>query len=90
MNLSFIKSRLINDIWSYLKGRGLAYEGLAQWQDSLNDYNAAIRLWGGQASSQRDPKINNVKLEEYDGINPYVLTFRGNALSRLVSTEFQL
>mmetsp|Transcript_483 Transcript_483/g.684 ORF Transcript_483/g.684 Transcript_483/m.684 type:complete len:200 (-) Transcript_483:180-779(-) len=46
--------------------RGLAKEGLADWQGAIDDYSEAIKLWGGG----RGP-----------GINPYVLTFRGNALS---------
>jgi tetratricopeptide (TPR) repeat protein len=49
-------------------GRALAYEGLSQWEDALKDYNKAVSLWGGGRG---------------DGINPYVLNYRGNTLSRL-------
>ena len=49
-------------------GRALAYEGLAKWSDALADYNYAIKLWGGGRG---------------EGINPFVLTFRGNTLCTL-------
>lgn len=49
-------------------GRALAKEGLAQWADAVNDYSKAITLWGGGRG---------------DGVNPYVLTYRGNSLSKL-------
>ena len=49
-------------------GRALAFEGLGQWDSALSDYNKAISLWGGGRG---------------EGINPYVLTFRGNTLSKL-------
>ena len=49
-------------------GRALAKEGLADWQSAVEDYKKAINLWGGVDS---------------DGVNPFVLTFRGNALCRL-------
>ncbi|KAG5181980.1 hypothetical protein JKP88DRAFT_245905 [Tribonema minus] len=48
--------------------RGLAYEGLADWEAAVADYTAAIDLWGGG----RGPDTN-----------PYALTFRGNALAFL-------
>jgi len=48
--------------------RGLTYEGLGDWQKAVEDYTKAIKLWGGGRGS---------------GINPYVLTFRGNALTKL-------
>ena len=48
--------------------RALAEEGLANWDLALKDYDKAISLWGGGRG---------------DGINPYVLTFRGNTLTRL-------
>lgn len=53
-------------------GRALAREGLADWEGALIDYNKAIDLWGGGRS---------------EGVNPYVLTFRGNTLSRLSKYE---
>ena len=49
-------------------GRALAEEGLADWNAAVSDYSKAINLWGGDLS---------------DGVNPYVLTFRGNAKCRL-------
>lgn len=49
-------------------GRALAKEGLAQWADAITDYSKAITLWGGGRG---------------DGVNPYVLTYRGNSLSKL-------
>ena len=48
--------------------RGLVYEGLGQWDNALNDYDKAIKLWGGGRG---------------DNVNPYVLVFRGNVLGRL-------
>lgn len=43
-------------------------EGLGEWQAAVDDYSRAISLWGGGRG---------------EGINPFVLTFRGNALTRL-------
>ena len=40
--------------------RGLAKEGLRDWRGALNDYDRAVRLWGGKG----------------DGVNPYALTYR--------------
>lgn len=56
--------------------RGLAFEGLAQWQKAVEDYSTAIDLWGG---------VNDASLADVKGVgvNPFVLNFRGNALSRL-------
>lgn len=65
-------------------GRGLAKEGLADWKGAVEDYDKAITLWGGEPSTQR-PIGKAFVLKDYDGINPYTLTFRGNSLSRLVS-----
>ena len=48
--------------------RGLVYEGLAEWQNALNDYDKAIKLWGGGRG---------------ENVNPFVLVFRGNVLGRL-------
>jgi tetratricopeptide (TPR) repeat protein len=53
-------------------GRGLAYEGLAEWNSALEDYDKAIALWGGGRG---------------DGVNPFVLNYRGNVLSRLGRVE---
>lgn len=49
-------------------GRGGAKEGLADWKGALDDYNKAVSLWGGGRG---------------EGVNPYVLTYRGNVLTRL-------
>jgi len=64
-------------------GRALAYEGLAEWALALQDYNKAISLWGGidDVSPVGAEPSTKVGL----GINPYVLSFRGNVLTRLVS-----
>ena len=48
--------------------RGLVYEGLGKWSESLDDYNKAITLWGGGRG---------------ENINPFVLNYRGNVLTRL-------
>lgn len=48
--------------------RGLVYEGLGKWSESLDDYNKAVTLWGGGRG---------------DNINPFVLSYRGNVLTRL-------
>ena len=48
--------------------RGLAYEGLGDWEQAVSDYTKAIELWGGG----RGPDTN-----------PFALTFRGNSLARL-------
>lgn len=48
--------------------RGLAHEGLAEWKEALSDYDKAIELWGGGRG---------------DNVNPFVLTYRGNVLTRL-------
>lgn len=47
--------------------RGLALEGLADWDGAIADYSQAIKLWGGGRG---------------EGINPFVMTFRANALAR--------
>jgi len=47
--------------------RGLAREGLADWQGAVADYSQAIKLWGGGRG---------------EGINPFVMTYRANALAR--------
>jgi hypothetical protein len=54
-------------------GRALAYEGIADWNAALKDYDKAISLWGGGRSVD---------------INPYALTFRGNTLCRLGRYDF--
>jgi tetratricopeptide (TPR) repeat protein len=68
-------------------GRALAKEGISDWQGALNDYNKAITLWGGSPPSPTIPKTEknekNELTEEELGVNPYVLTFRGNVLSRI-------
>uniref|UniRef100_A0A0C3U4F1 Tetratricopeptide repeat protein n=1 Tax=Guillardia theta (strain CCMP2712) TaxID=905079 RepID=A0A0C3U4F1_GUITC len=48
--------------------RGLCSEGLGNWEDAIQDYSRAIQLWGGGREQ---------------GVNPYVLTFRANALAKL-------
>ena len=48
--------------------RGLCFEGLGDWANAVADYSKAISLWGGGRGA---------------GINPYVLTFRANALLKL-------
>eukprot|EP01038_Epipyxis_sp_PR26KG_P007939 gene7939-10773_t len=58
-------------------GRALAYEGLADWNSALNDYNKAVSLYGGKPSTSK-------KIYSYEeGVNPFVLTFRGNTLTKL-------
>jgi tetratricopeptide (TPR) repeat protein len=47
--------------------RGLCQEGLGNWDAAVEDYTRAIGLWGGGRG---------------EGINPFVLTFRANALAR--------
>lgn len=47
---------------------GLCYEGLADWSGAVRSYDKAVELWGGGRS---------------DNVNPYVLNYRGNALTRL-------
>lgn len=64
-------------------GRGLAREGLADWEGAVREYDKAISLWGGPTTSQRDA-AQDYNAARYEGVNPYVLTFRGNALTRLV------
>eukprot|EP01041_Mallomonas_annulata_P009990 gene9990-20777_t len=49
-------------------GRALAQEGLADWKAALADYDKAVSLWGGGRG---------------EGVNPFVLTFRGNTLVKL-------
>ena len=46
---NLFKSQIMTSINS--TGRALAEEGLADWQGALKDYDKAITLWGGQASS---------------------------------------
>ena len=48
--------------------RGLAHEGLGDWSGALEDYDHAVRLWGGGRS---------------DNVNPFVLAYRSNVLSKL-------
>lgn len=48
--------------------RGLANEGLGDWEQAVKDYTRAIDLWGGG----RGPDVN-----------PYVMSYRGNSLSRM-------
>jgi len=48
--------------------RGLTKEGLSDWKGAIEDYDKAIKLWGGG----RGP-----------GVNPYVLVYRGNAYTKL-------
>ncbi|CAN0025392.1 unnamed protein product, partial [Phaeothamnion confervicola] len=48
--------------------RGLTEEGLGDWRRAVEDYTRAVDLWGGGRG---------------DGVNPFVLTFRGNALTRV-------
>lgn len=67
-------------------GRGLAKEGLADWQGALEDYDKAITLFGGNSAIKGSPATGYTA---EDGVNPYVLTFRGNVLSRLVSAKLQ-
>jgi tetratricopeptide (TPR) repeat protein len=53
--------------------RALVKEGLADWQGALSDYDKAVSLWGGNKANT-GPGI---------GVNPFVLTFRGNTLMKL-------
>jgi tetratricopeptide (TPR) repeat protein len=50
-----------------LSGRALAYEGLAQWQEALNDYDQALQL---AAEGEESP-------------DPYVINSRGNCHNSL-------
>ena len=43
--------------------RGLAREGLRDWEGALSDYDRAVGLWGGSG----------------DGVNPFALSYRGRA-----------
>ena len=52
-------------------------EGLADWEGALVDYDKAISLWGGRDESASAEKPTGL------GINPFVLTFRGNTLCKL-------
>eukprot|EP00931_Biecheleriopsis_adriatica_P068118 TRINITY_DN42147_c0_g1_i1.p1 TRINITY_DN42147_c0_g1~~TRINITY_DN42147_c0_g1_i1.p1 ORF type:complete len:393 (-),score=111.73 TRINITY_DN42147_c0_g1_i1:62-1240(-) len=60
--------------------RGLAHEGLAQWEAALADYSEAIKLWGGVANDFRPGEFSEGGRL---GVNPYVMTYRGNVLARL-------
>ncbi|CAK0807082.1 unnamed protein product [Prorocentrum cordatum] len=60
--------------------RGLASEGLQQWQSAVDDYTMAIELWGGVSNDFRNGEFSEGGRL---GVNPFVLNFRGNALSRL-------
>lgn len=53
--------------------RALVKEGLGDWQGALEDYDKAVSLWGGD-KAETGPGI---------GVNPFVLTFRGNTLTKL-------
>lgn len=60
--------------------RGLANEGLRRWEEAVDDYSMAVLLWGG---AQNDFRPGEFSQGGRLGVNPYVLNFRGNALSRL-------
>lgn len=70
-------------------GRALAKEGLKDWKGALADYDKAAVLWGGiEASSAQSGKESASQSDEFlvkrfEGVNPYVLTFRGNTLAKL-------
>jgi len=51
--------------------RGLAREGLRDWQGALSDYDRAVSLWGGSG----------------DGVNPFALSYRGRARAELRDYE---
>jgi len=64
--------RISYDYPDALVRRALAKEEIKEWAGAVADYSKAINLW-----RERPPSENGL------GVNPLVLNFRGNALSRL-------
>jgi len=60
--------------------RGLANEGLGRWTAAVEDYSEAINLWGGEGNDFRPGEFSEGGRL---GVNPFVMNYRGNALSRL-------
>lgn len=65
--------------------RGLAKEELQNWKGAVEDYDRAITLMRPTDGRADVPLRGNARPVEGDGLgmNPMVLNFRGNALSRL-------
>ncbi|CAK0876251.1 unnamed protein product [Prorocentrum cordatum] len=71
---------------STLTRRGLAKEQLGDWAGAADDYSRAIAAWRPQDGRPDAPLRGSVaRPPDGDGlgVNPLVLNFRGNALSRL-------
>ena len=59
--------------------RGLAREGLKQWDAAIADYDAAITLWGGSVTLTPQALADAARSNAPLTINPFCLVYRGNA-----------